>query len=847
MTRGTLRIYLGAAPGVGKTYAMLNEAHRREARGTDVVIALIETHGRARTRAMVGDLPVLPRKVVEYRGTRFEEMDVDAVLARAPEVACVDELAHTNIPGSRNEKRWQDVQELLDAGITVLTTVNVQHLESVNDVVEKITGVRQQETMPDSVVRGADQVELVDITPEALRRRMAHGNIYGADKVDAALGNYFRVGNLTALRELALLWLADKVDDALQQYRKDHNIDDTWETRERVVVALTGGPEGETLIRRAGRIAARGGAALVAVHVSRSDGLSGGSPAALSKQRALVESLGGSYHELVGDNISQSLIDFARAQNATQLVLGASRRTTLSRLLTGAGIGAGTVRLSGDIDVHIVTHEEMGRGRALPAMTGGLTAKRRLEGAVLAAILLPALTVILTTARGNLNLTSDLLGYLLVVVGIALVGGVYPGLAAAVVASLLLNYYFTPPIHKFTISAHDNVIALVAFIVVAATVSSIVDLAARRTTQAARAQAESRVLATVAGSVLRGESALRALLERLQEALSLTSVTLLEHDPEDSERWRVIEVVGQPAAQRPADGDAQAPAGDNYVLVVRGHPLHVSDQRLLSVFGTQAGVIVAQRELTEAAAAAKPIAEADRLRTALLAAVSHDLRSPLASATAAVDSLSTTDVVWGAEEREELLATARESLERLTRLVENLLDMSRLQADALSVLNTPTRLDEVIPLALDALGPEAERVIVDIPESLPEVVADPALLERVIANVTANAIRFSPPDDPPRLNASTHSEWVELRVIDRGPGIPADDRDHVFTPFQRLGDTDNTTGTGLGLALSRGLAEAMGGQLIPEDTPGGGLTMVIQLQRARSPGDEVPVTEMTTS
>jgi two-component system, OmpR family, sensor histidine kinase KdpD len=847
MTRGTLRIYLGAAPGVGKTYAMLDEAHRRRARGTDVVVGFLETHGRVKTLAKVGDLEVMPRKIVTYRGTDFEEMDVDALLARAPEVACVDELAHTNIPGSRNEKRWQDVQELLDAGITVLTNVNIQHLESVNDVVEKITGIRQQETVPDWVVRGAEQVELIDITPEALRRRMAHGNIYAPDKVDAALGNYFRVGNLTALREIALLWLADKVDETLTQYRKDHDIDDTWETRERVVVALTGGPEGETLIRRAGRIAARGGAALVAVHVSKSDGLSGASPATLSGQRALVESLGGSYHEIVGDSISQALIDFARGQNATQLVLGASRRSTVSRLLTGVGIGAGTVRLAGDIDVHIVTHEEMGRGRALPAMTGGLTPRRRMQGAALATVLLPALTAVLSTGRGNLNLTSDLLGYLLVVVGVALVGGVYPGIAAAIVASLLLNYFFTPPIHRFTIATHDNVIALAAFVVVAAVVSSIVDLAARRTTQAARAQAESRVLATVAGSVLRGENALRALLERLQEALSLASVTLLEHDLDGGEHWDMVEVVGSPASQTPTDGDAQAPAGDTHALVVRGHPLQASDQRLLTVFGVQAGIVLAQRELSEAAAAAKPIAEADRLRTALLAAVSHDLRSPLASATAAVDSLSNTDIVWAAEERDELLATARESLERLTRLVENLLDMSRLQADALSVLNTPTRLDEVIPLALDALGAEAERVMIDIPVSLPEVIADPALLERVIANVTANAIRFSPSAEPPRLSASAHSHWVELRVIDRGPGIPAADRDHVFTPFQRLGDTDNTTGTGLGLALSRGLTEAMGGQLIPEDTPGGGLTMVIQLQRARSPGEEIPVSELATS
>jgi two-component system sensor histidine kinase KdpD len=836
MARGTLRIYLGAAPGVGKTFAMLDEANRRKARGTDVVVGLIETHGRAKTQAKIESLEVVPRTTLRYRDAEFQEMDVDAVLTRRPEVACVDELAHTNVPGSRNAKRWQDINELLDAGITVLSTLNIQHLESLNDVVEKITGVHQQETVPDSVVRAAAQVEVVDITPEALRRRMAHGNIYAADKVDAALGNYFRIGNLTALRELALLWLADKVDDALTQYRREHEIDETWETRERVVVALTGGPEGETLIRRAGRIAARGGAALLAVHVSKSDGLSGASPAALGVQRQLVESLGGSYHEIVGDNVSAALIEFARGQNATQLVVGASRRSPLSRMLTGAGIGVGTVRLSGDIDVHMVTHEEMGRGRSLPAMTGGLTVKRRLAGAALAAAILPLLTIVLSTVRADINLTSDLLGYLLVVVAASLVGGAYPGIAAAIAASLLLNFYFTPPIHRFTISAHDNVIALSAFVVVAAAVSSIVDLAARRTTQAARAQAESRVLATAAGSVLRGENALQALLERLQEALALSSVTVLESDSE-TEGWRVVESVGQPISLRPADGDAQAAAGDDHTIVVRGHPLQATDQRLLGVFGVQAGVVLAQRELTEAAAAARPLAEADRLRTALLAAVSHDLRSPLASATAAVDSLSNTDISWGDSEREELLATARESLDRLSRLVENLLDMSRLQAGALSVLNAPTRLDDVVPLALDALGAEAEQVIVDIPDTVPEVIADPALLERVIANVTANAIRFSPAASPPLLAASCHAEWVQLRLVDRGPGIDVADWGRMFTPFQRLGDTDNTTGTGLGLALSRGLTEAMGGELIPEETPGGGLTMVIQLRAAPPPAD----------
>src|SRR5215475_8513396 len=323
MHQGQLRVYLGAAPGVGKTYKMLEEGQRRKERGTDVVVGYVETHGRKHTEAMLGDLEVVPRKDISYRGAAFSEMDVDAVLARGAEVVLVDELAHTNVPGSRHAKRWQDIQDLLDAGMVVITTVNIQHLESINDVVKEITGVPQRETVPDEVVRRAEQIELVDMTPEALRRRMAHGNVYAPDKVDAALGNYFRVGNLTALRELALLWLADKVEDQLDRYRSEHGISDTWETRERVVVALTGGPEGDTLIRRAARIAARTkGAELLAVHVSRNDGLATGTdPVHLASQRTLVESLGGTYHQVVGTDIATALLEFARAVNATQLVL----------------------------------------------------------------------------------------------------------------------------------------------------------------------------------------------------------------------------------------------------------------------------------------------------------------------------------------------------------------------------------------------------------------------------------------------------------------------------------------------------------------------------------------------
>ena len=329
MARGRLRIYLGAAPGVGKTYAMLGEGRRRASRGTDVVVGFVEPHGRPVTEAMIGDLEQVPRREVTYRDATFTEMDLDAVLARHPEIALVDELAHTNVPGSRNAKRWEDVEELLAAGIGVISTVNVQHLESLNDVVESITNVPQRETVPDEVVRRADQIELVDMSPEALRRRMAHGNVYAPEKVDAALSHYFRVGNLTALRELALLWVADRVDTALAAYRAEQGIAQTWPARERVVVALTGGPEGEALIRNGARIASRGAAGeLMAVYVSRSDGLAGASPGALAQQRALVESLGGTFHSVVGEDTAAAILDFARGVNASQIVLGSRPPST---------------------------------------------------------------------------------------------------------------------------------------------------------------------------------------------------------------------------------------------------------------------------------------------------------------------------------------------------------------------------------------------------------------------------------------------------------------------------------------------------------------------------------------
>jgi two-component system, OmpR family, sensor histidine kinase KdpD len=846
--RGQLRIYLGSAAGVGKTFAMLGEGHRRAERGTDVVVAFVETHGRPHTAAQIDGLETIPRKQMAYRGSSFEEMDIDAVLARRPEVALVDEYAHTNVPGSRNEKRWQDVQELLDAGIDVISNVNIQHLASLNDVVEKITGVPQRETVPDAIVRAADQVEIIDMTPEALRRRMAHGNIYPAEKIDAALTHYFRAGNLAALRELALLWLADKVDEGLQRYRAAHDIQGTWEARERVVVALTGGPEGDTLIRRAARIAARStGGDLLAVHITKSDGLTGANPAVLAGQRSLVESLGGTYHQVVGDNVPETLLTFARAENATQLVLGVSRRNWLSALLTGPGVSNRTIRGSGDIDVHIVTHNEMGRGRGLPRASGGLPLRRRLAGYVLAVLLAPLLTLFLVSLRSGLNLTSDVLFFLAAVIAVALVGGFVPAVLEAIAGSLLLNYYFTPPVHQFTIAEANNALALGVFVAVGLVVSSVVDGAARRSKQAARASAESEMLVTAAGSVLRGQQALAAVLDRVREAFGMESVTLLEREPGPARAargpvigWTAVATSGTPALARPEDADVDVPVTDSLTLGLRGRTLPASDRRVLGAFAAYAAAALEQQRLAAEAEAARPIAEADRMRTALLAAVSHDLRTPLASAKAAVTSLRSNEIQWAQEDQDELLATADESLDRLAHLVDNLLDMSRLQAGALSVFPRPADLEEIVSRSLDDLGPQATKVMVEMPDTLPEVRVDPGILERVIANVTANALRYSPAGSPPLLTASALGERVELRIVDRGPGIPESDRDRVFVPFQRLGDTDNTTGVGLGLALSRGLTEAMGGTLEPEDTPGGGLTMTLSLPAVPGPDDTAP-------
>ena len=822
--RGRLKVYLGAAPGVGKTYAMLGEAQRRLERGADLVIGITDTHGRPRTSALLEGVEVVPARQVVLAGHTLEEMDLDAVLARAPEVAFVDDLAHANPPGSRHEKRWQDVEALLGAGIDVVSAVNVEHLESLADVVERITGARRRETVPDEVVRRADQIELVDMAPESLRRRLAHGNIYPPERVEAELSDYFRVGNLTALRELALLWVADRVDEALARYRDEEGITETWEARERIVVALTGGPEGDTLIRRAARIAARVGRGdLVAVHVAASAGLAEGSPEALARQRALVESLGGSYHQVTGEDVPGALIEFAQAVNATQLVLGSSRRHRWERL-AGAGVGVTVAGRSGDVDVHIVTHDYAGKGRR-PAMAGptGLGRHRVLAGWLLAIFGPPVLTALLSLRGEHSGLPTELLFFLTLAVAVALVGGIGPAILAAVAGFLLVNWYFTPPLHTLTIDKLENALALIVFVAVAVAVATVVDVAARRSSQAARARSEATTLSMLATSVLRGEDALPELLERVRETFGLSSVALLERV---ADGWVRPAAAGPDPCATPYEADVRVEVSDALTLALRGRVLPAEDRRVLAAFAYQAAAALDRQRLAEQAKQAGRLAEGNKIRTALLAAVSHDLRTPLASIKAGVSSLRSGDVDWEPEDEAELLATIEESADRLDRLVANLLDMSRLQTGAVNPLIRQLTLDEVIQPSLANVP--CDQVKVDVPEDLPPVVADPGLLERSLANVVENAVRHSG-GEPVRMTARRRDGMVELRVCDRGPGVPDSAKAQMFEPFQRLGDRTRGTGVGLGLAVARGFAEAIGGGLRAEDTPGGGLTMIFSL------------------
>lgn len=820
---GDLRIYLGAAPGVGKTYSMLAEAHRRMERGTDVVAAMVDTHGRRKVGQLLASIDVIPPLIVEHEGTEYQEIDVPALLMRRPKVVLVDDLAHTNAPGSRNPKRWQDVEELLNAGITVISTVNIQNLESVADLAGQITGVDEPDRIPDEVVRAADQIELVDITPEALRRRLAHGNIYPRERVDAALSNYFRPENLTALRQLALLWLADQVDAALEKYRSANKIPDTWKPRERVVVGVTGGPGSETQVRRASLIASRTGADLKVVHVVRGDGLTVTSAQQKRVLRDLAASLGATLHTVIGDDVAATLIDFARDVNATQLVVGTSRRSRLARFFD-EGITATVVQRSGPLDVHVVTHEEAGTGISKPRVGPGASVT-----GWLAAVALPPAICALLLAVPPLGVGTQTALFVAGVLMIALLGGIARAALSAVLSGVLITYFLIEPRNSFAVAGADSALTTGVLLGLAIAVAGLVDQTARHSRAARRASQNAELLALFADGVLRDADP-GALLERVRETYAQRSVSLL--------RGRTGEVLAHAGANPCTDideADTTIEIGDDeYWLLLAGPDLTSHDRRVLNAVAEQAVSLVKKRR--QADEAIKFDTEAEKLRSSIQSAITHNLRTPLVTAKAAIagaahDNPPPDDTV-------ELLAAAEKSVDELSVLVVNLLDSSCLATGAIRPELRPVDLRDAVEHVLREIGPDARRVQVDVDGTA--VLADGELLGRVLGNLLTNSLRYGDPDGDSagdsgvvRVTAGQVDDRVLIAVVDSGPGIPRGSEHEAFAPFQRLGRDDANIGVGLGLPVASGLVEAMGGRISMTETPGGGLTVEIDLPAAR--------------
>ena len=823
--RGKLRVYVGAAPGVGKTYAALEEIHDLVTEGTDAVVGFVETHGRKDTARLLEGLEVVPRRSVEHRGAEFEEMDTKAILVRDPEIALIDELAHTNVPGSGHPKRWQDVEDILEAGIDVISTVNIQHFESLNDVVEEITGVSQREVIPDQVVRKADEIHLVDLTQQAVRERMAAGKIYPAERVDAALSNFFRPGNLGALRELALSWTAERVDEAVAAYRHDHGIDSQWETRERVIVGITGTEGGDDTIRRAARMAMRSKGELLGVHVRSTEGLSVVSTPHLAEHRELLERLGGEYQEVAHADVGESLVSFARAHNATQLVIGATRRNRWQELVAGSVIQR-VLRLSGDIDVHVISNPVGARSR-IRTRPSPLPPRRRLWGWIIGAVAFAAVTPLMLTQRDEFALQNVLLVYLSIAAVVAWIGGIWPAITAAVVGFVLGNYLFTPPYRTWTIANPADVFALIAFVFLTGLVGFLVGTAARRSSEAATAKAEAETLVGLIGAG--GEGSAHKLIERLQVALDATGITLFETA---GGVLRPVATAGENPPDTIEAADRTIAVGGGAIVAIVGGPLDAVDERLLAATATELATVIDRAEMANHVAEVDALERANELRTALLRAVSHDLRSPLSAIQASVTSMLQDDVQWPPEDQTEFLQTISEETERLNRVVSDLLDAGRLQTGTLQIQKRQTGIEDVVSTVATAFRVQGHRLSIDTEVELPDVSTDPVLLERIIENLVRNALDHSPPETPVRVTAGIVGNRIDLRIIDRGPGIDPDTRQMIFEPYRTLDDS-HMAGVGLGLAVAKGLADALTHQITVDDTPGGGTTMILSVELAR--------------
>lgn len=806
-------MYLGAAAGVGTTCAMLDEAIRRQGRGTDVMIGCVRTHGRPFTQDRLGRLGGI--------GAPPDELDVDAVLRARPAVVLVDELARRNPPTAVRSHRWQDVDVLLDAGIDVITTVTVQQIGSLADPVRAIVGRSPEDTVPDEFLGRTDQIELVDISPEAIRRRIAHGNVFGPDDLRPEDADLFNSTAFAELRSLMMFWMADRLTAGPGDLRN---------AREKVVVAVTDSPNADVLLRRAARLAQRSRAPMVGVHVRRA---AGEDDPRRAERRRRVEQLGGAYHELVGDDVAATLLAFADTEGATQLVLGTTGRTGRFRSVRPTVVDE-VIRRATTVDVHVVSTDERATGDGVWSGRRSLSTRRQLIAAAIGGAGLAALTWILADARDDLSVATSLSLYLLAVVAITAAGGAVPGLLAAVAAPLLANWFLIPPYHTFRIADGENVLELVVFLSVAAIVSSFVSISARRAVEAERARREAATLAslTVSGQLDLPD----VVVEQLRRAFHLDGVAVLA--PGD-EPMQVLASAGD-APHRPSDADDVQPLSSGFVVVTRGPALGADDHRVMRAFLGQLSRALEQQRLREIAAEAEALARADELRTAMLRAVSHDLRSPLASIKASVSSMRQPDVEWPTEARDDFLASIEDETDRLTSIVTNLLDLSRLEAGVLRPVLRSTSMEEIVPAALHAVGAAGDRVVIELPPDLPEVQTDPALLDRVMANLVGNALRWSPPGRRVRVQAHRTGSDVQVHVIDHGPGIPAAQRAVVVQPFHRLDDSGASGGLGLGLAIADRFVAAVGGSLELRDTPGGGLTAVVILPVAADGGRARP-------